>query len=260
MNPKTDDVQPEAMEGSHEPGGGFTILFLLSTVIAVITIAAWYHAAEDPMGHIPRFFVTPWMIAAGQEILHGLQEFSGRPLEPVQPLPRFLTLTSLFLITVFGPTLYFFGIRERILSRSAIRLRWPASITSIVGTVITLPTMITLLLSVPLQHAAFVGLKEAQAIQYDRDFIINDLNLIAWDIFEYRVRPKSMEGEGGGPAAGYLLPPHLASTEYGRYAIKVVGDQVEIRSESRRYSGATITASVGEKGTLTNWKFEGEFR
>lgn len=261
MNPKTDEVQPRATEASNEPSGKFTALFLVTAIIALVAISLWEHAIEDgtPVDRFPWTFTAPWIIASGQELVNGMHEFSGRPLEPAKPLPRSLMLTSLLLMIVVGPTLYLFAVRERVAARPEDRFRWPTSSASIAGAAITISTLFIVFMGVPLQRAAFDGLKEAQAIQNERDCMVNDLVRITWDIFEYRVSPKSME-RGGGSVEGYTLSPNLAMTEIGRYRTRLMGEQVEIRGESLRYPGATITTIVVEKGTLSNWKMEREFR
>lgn len=117
-----------------------------------------------------------------------------------------------------------------------------------------------MLLSSLIQPLVFSSLKEAQAIQENRDFMIQDLNRIAWDIFRYQVELKNKKEKKDKTIEGYILPPELASTDNARYSVSVTQGKLEILARSMRYPNASITVVVDKKGKMSDWKYEGEFR
>lgn len=260
MNPKIDDAPLHAEGNTNNLSTGFITSFLFTTLVALAVIYLWDLAGQGRTSHVPRFFVVPWVLAAGQELENGMNEFSGRSLQPVSTLLRFTALGGMFVIVILGPTFFLLGMRKRAIAHQSSRLSWPHSTGSIVGAVITIPIVCIILLGPPIQKVAFSNLKERQAVQSGRDFMINDLNRIAWDVFQYRVKPKSMGRSGGGSVAGYALSPDLETTPFAHYSVSLKEGKVEVLASSTRYPGATITTTVNETGALSNWRFEGEFR
>ena len=260
MKPKIEDASLQAEGNKDELSIGFVTSFLLTTLIALAVIYVWDLAKLDRMNFVPRFFALPWVVAAGQEIENGLNEFSGRPLEPVSLSMRFSALGGMLLIAVLGPTLFLLEMRARAISRHSSQVLWPRGTASIVGAVITIPVVSIILLAAPVQKVMFSELKEAVPGQRNTRDVVSGLRRIAWDVFQYRVKPKSMANGGGGSVAGYTLPPDLATTPYARYSVSPKGESIEVLGRSTRPPSVTITILVDGKGSMSNWRLGGEFR
>lgn len=260
MKPKIEDASLQAEGNKGELSIGFVISFLLTTLISLVVIYVWELVGRDRLSYGPHFFVVPWALAAGQEIENGLSGFSGRSLEPVSLSLRFSALGGMLLIAVLGPTLFILEMRARVISRHLIQVLWPRSTASIVGTVIMIPVVSIILLAAPIQKVMFSELKEAGPGQRNTRDVAYGLRRIAWDIFQYRVKPKSMANGGGGSVAGYTLPPDLATTPYAHYSVSPKGESIEVLGRSTRSPSVTITISVNGKGDMSNWRLGGEFR
>src|SRR3972149_5656279 len=106
MKSKIEDTPLHAEGKRDELSIGFVTSFFLTALVALTVIHVWDLVGQDRMSYIPRFFVVPWVVAAGQEILNSGNEFSGRSLEPVSLSMRFSALGGMLLIAVLGPTLF----------------------------------------------------------------------------------------------------------------------------------------------------------
>lgn len=260
MKPKIEDASLQAEGSKGELSIGFVISFLLTTLISLIVIYGWDLVGQDRWSFVPRFFTVPWVLAAGQEILNNSNEFSGRPLEPVSLSLRFSALGGMLLIAVLGPTLFLLEKRSRVIAHHSSQISWPRNTASIVGAVITIPIVSIILLAPPIQKVMFSELKEILPAQRNNFYMTYGLRRIAWDVFQYRVKPKSMENGGGGSVAGYTLPPDLATTPYAHYSVGLKGETIEVLARSTGSPSATITISVDGKGGMSNWRTGGEFR
>ena len=73
--------------------------------------------------------------------------------------------------------------------------------------------------------AVGLSLFSAQSIQANKDAIINDINNIAANAYQFRIRPTSMGGGGGayntakGAAEDYKIPSKMSSNDNGEYSI-----------------------------------------
>ncbi len=59
-------------------------------------------------------------------------------------------------------------------------------------------------------------------ISSNKDAIINDLNLLASDAFQYALRPASMGG-GEGSYNGYVIPTQLLENDNAAYTVNTAG-------------------------------------
>jgi hypothetical protein len=87
-------------------------------------------------------------------------------------------------------------------------------------------------------------------IQMRRDHIVADINRLAADAFQYRLRPASMGG-GGGSYAHYSIPEKLRVTPLAAYEISQTSspETLIILAVAARDLG-TITASVDPGGMV----------
>lgn len=92
----------------------------------------------------------------------------------------------------------------------------------------------------------------------NRDAIINDLNNLAAQAYQYRIRPSSMGG-GQGSYAGFKIPARMASNGNGTYETLIVEPNlVRFRATSGAVNG-TVESSIDRDGRLSDWKYSGAF-
>lgn len=110
--------------------------------------------------------------------------------------------------------------------------------------------------------AVGLSLFTSQSIQSNKDGIINDINNLAANAYQYRIRPTSMGGGGGADYTGWKIPVKMSSNENAKYEISTAGDAsgVEIKGTSASTSGNTVTAKIGSDGRVTSMSFGGEFQ
>ncbi len=101
----------------------------------------------------------------------------------------------------------------------------------------------------------------AQAVQSNKDAIINDLNNIAAQAYQYRVRPKTMTG-GAGTYIGFAIPSKLASNENAVYTSVATADRVTFTAVSVSNTVNTVIATIDDKGNFiqTAWQYTGDFQ
>jgi hypothetical protein len=99
----------------------------------------------------------------------------------------------------------------------------------------------------------------AGSVQSNKDAIVNDLNNLAANAYQYRIRPTSMGG-GGGVYGGYLIPSALATNDNATYTTTNVSDStVTFLASSVQYSTSTVTATTNNAGRLSNFVYAGQF-
>ena len=114
--------------------------------------------------------------------------------------------------------------------------------------------------------AVGLSLFSAQSVQANKDAIINDLNNIAANAYQHRIRPSSMGGGNGAYDASkggqaYSIPSKMASNENAAYNPTNVGaDAIDFSAVSVSYPTAYITVTVDSNGKLTGWAYGGEFQ
>jgi hypothetical protein len=112
--------------------------------------------------------------------------------------------------------------------------------------------------------AVGLSLFSAQSIQANRDAIINDINNIAANAYQYYIRPISMAG-GGGVYDNYTIPAKLSSNDNATYAATVVtgagGTVTIVGTSSSTPNASTVTGVVDATGkvTFTATSFTGDF-
>ena len=107
--------------------------------------------------------------------------------------------------------------------------------------------------------AVGLSLFSAQSIQSNKDAIINDLNNIAANAYQYRVRPTSMGG-GQGSYTGYSIPTKMATNENASYSASAAANAITITATSAQYTTNTVVAVVDTDGKLGGWTYGGDFQ
>ena len=100
--------------------------------------------------------------------------------------------------------------------------------------------------------AVGISMFSSGSVQSNKDGIINDLNNLAANGYQYRIRPTTMGGGGGG-YTGYLIPTKLASNENGAYVTtSVSASSITFQGTSSQGYG-TVIAVLDSTGKLGNF-------
>jgi hypothetical protein len=220
-----------------------------------------YFGPRNPSGFGALLF--PWMVAAAHTLNNGLGEFSGHTPDVVAFGNRIAVLIGLLIAGVIGPTLFFLGWRERmkqVVAGGQQKMWRPSTLVFVFGGMVTFLAAIP---SVPVSVARAITeqkMKEAQAIQWNRDMILNDLGFLANSARQYRILPRAMGG-GNGSYDGFVLSADLASTPHATYSLaSVEATRIKVLARSSAYPDCTVSADVDPYGRLWGWTYTGDFR
>ena len=101
--------------------------------------------------------------------------------------------------------------------------------------------------------AVGISMFSSGTVQANKDAIINDLNNLAANAYQYRIRPTTMGGGGGG-YTGYAIPTKLAANENATYAAgSISSTSVTFTGTSKQGYGTVIAVldSTGKLGTFS---------
>jgi type II secretory pathway pseudopilin PulG len=110
--------------------------------------------------------------------------------------------------------------------------------------------------------AVGLSLFSAQSIQSNKDAIINDLNNIAAQAYQYRIRPSSMAG-GNGSYTGFTIPSKMASNANATYvSVATAGSTVTFTATSANNTANKVYAAIDTDGKFvpTAWSYTSEFQ
>lgn len=210
--------------------------------------------------HQFRSFLIPWAYAAGQTIEIGLDQFRGHTPALSSFAERMATLLGLLSGFIIGPTLFFFGWHQRRKDRAAglttSSLKGSAAI-SIIGGILTFAVAIPSIPIAYIQNRVAESVHSAQAVQGNKDQMINDLWKIAYNAKQFRILPKNLDG-GNGSYLGYTLSQPLAGTEEGTYEISCKADEITVKAISKKYPDCRISARIDKEGG-PSFEFYGQF-
>jgi hypothetical protein len=106
--------------------------------------------------------------------------------------------------------------------------------------------------------AVGLSLFTAQSIQSNRDAIINDLNNLAAQAYQYRIRPTSMGG-GQGDYSGFAIPLKMKTNENATYSAAPSQNSIAFTAISAQNASNTVQVSVDSFGRLSGWAYTGDF-
>ena len=107
--------------------------------------------------------------------------------------------------------------------------------------------------------AVGLSLFSAQSVQSNRDAIINDLNNLAAQAYQFRIRPTSMGG-GQGDYTTFTIPVKMRTNENGTYVASPSSNSIDITATSGQNASNYITVTIDTDGRLTNWSYYGDFQ
>ena len=107
--------------------------------------------------------------------------------------------------------------------------------------------------------AVGLSLFSAQSVQSNRDAMINDLNNLAAQAYQFRIRPTSMGG-GQGDYSTFSIPVKMRTNDNGTYVASPSQNSITITATSGQNPSNYITVVVDSDGKLTNWSYFGDFQ
>ena len=116
--------------------------------------------------------------------------------------------------------------------------------------------------------AVGLSLFSAQSIQSNRDAIINDLNNLAAQAYQHKIRPASMGGGNGAydgstttpTATVFVIPSKMSANENASYAATVTATTVTVVATSTQDAANKVTAVIDADGKLGGWTYVGAFQ
>jgi hypothetical protein len=107
--------------------------------------------------------------------------------------------------------------------------------------------------------AVGLSLFAAQSVQSNRDAIINDLNNLAAQAYQYRIRPTSMGG-GQGEYTNFSIPKKMGSNENATYTAVASSNSIAFTGTSAQNPSNIVSVSIDSFGRLSGWVYSGDFQ
>ena len=239
-------------------------LALLSLIVLALVLFSDKLMNPDqrhPVVETPPIVIYPWVIAAGHTIQNGLLAFSGKPAEAVNGKDQVRALATLIVVMVFLPTVFLLRWRRRAL---AVEPTMQTTSWSLSRVFYFICGVLVIYLSVGALPIAVYGemmrnrLRDAHAVQTDRDAIVTELNFLDYDLFQYYVLPKEAGG-GNHSFDGYTLRENFARTGVATYKVTTSSQTVSLHAESIHYPSASINVKVDSLGRMAWWVYKGKF-
>jgi hypothetical protein len=107
--------------------------------------------------------------------------------------------------------------------------------------------------------AVGLSLFTAQSIQSNRDAIINDLNNLAAQAYQFRIRPVSMGG-GQGDYTTFAIPTKMKTNENGTYSTSPSQNSISFTAVSAQNASNSVKVTIDSFGRLGGWTYTGDFQ
>ena len=107
--------------------------------------------------------------------------------------------------------------------------------------------------------AVGLSLFSAQSVQSNRDAIINDLNNLAAQAYQFRIRPSSMGG-GQGDYTTFTIPTKMKTNENGTYVATPHTNTIDFVATSAQNPSNSIQVTIDSDGKLGGWSYHGDFQ
>jgi hypothetical protein len=109
--------------------------------------------------------------------------------------------------------------------------------------------------------AVGLSLFSAQSVQSNKDAMINDINNLAANAYQFYIRPTSMGG-GGGTFVGYTTPYKMSSNDNATYVASAQSTTNCTFTGTSHTNNGTVAGSVDATGKVTfgSGAFTGDFQ
>lgn len=250
---------------SSEFASGFIwqVVLLTAIVFALVLFSGrLFRSQQREAVGTPAIVVFPWTLAGGHTIENGLFAFSGKPPQAVNAKTQVRTLAGMLVVAVICPTIYLLRWRRRRVSIEATHDPTPWRISDVLHALCAVFVLLVAAAILPIGvYSAIMhqNLREAQAVQSNRDAIVNELNFIAFNLSQYYILPKEYGG-GNHSFDGYKFPKEASKTAEATYSVTPHAQTVGIHAESVLYSSCRIDVRVDSLGRLGQWVYGGPFQ
>src|SRR5213592_521782 len=108
--------------------------------------------------------------------------------------------------------------------------------------------------------AVGITMFSSASVQSNKDAIVNDLNNLAANAYQYKIRPTTMGG-GQGSYANYTIPTKLQTNDNGSFAVVGAGTatKITLKGSSSSYSPSYVQADCDSNGRLNAFTYSGQF-
>ena len=108
--------------------------------------------------------------------------------------------------------------------------------------------------------AVGISMFSSASIQSNKDALVNDLNNLAANAYQFKIRPSTMGG-GQGSYAAYNIPTKLQSNDNGTFERSGgSGTEITLKRNSLGYPGSYVQAKCDSNGRLGSFTYAGQFQ
>jgi hypothetical protein len=254
---------------SSEFAPGFIWQIIVLTIVALCIMLvsrgalSWNLSRDQAWNSVSVPITTyPWMYGGARTIANGLRAFSGQPPIVAPIAQRAATLMLVLISMIFCPTLFLLEWRRRRLKDDTTVKRPPLRISGILYLLCGWVTIVSGVGLIPVAYISEVtraDLRHRQAIQENRDEMINELNFLCVAAAQHYILPKALGG-GGRTFEGYSIPEKFVRTEEAAYTVIDSKNAAWFRGVSLRFPSCAINVQADSMGQMTGWRYEGEFQ
>lgn len=255
MSQRTDGPFPER---SREFPNEYLLTLAGVTLAVLVVVFGIEHGVGPGTEYRNMFqvvFAFPWIIAGGISIANGLDHFSGAVPQVLSGQSFWAPLVPLLIIGVVGVTLVLRLMSSR---EHPSEISQGRRVVYLVGLILCSTYIFTLIPVAIIQRSTGASLREAAAIQQNKDYIIGELATVAWRIREHAILPV-LDGGGAGDIRSFDLADVVAGSENAAYMMEWEGDKAIIVAQSKSYADATVRVMVDSKGRIGDWTYSGRF-
>ncbi len=250
---------------SSEFAPGFLWQICVLTVLAIGFVMFAQRTIGKERGvsvTLSQTLLYPWVLAGGHTIENGLLAFSGKPPQVPRVENQARILAAFFISMIFCPTFFLLEWRRRKLSGKAPPERGPLKSSTVLYALTGALTLYLAGAILPIAYSSmssFESLRHAQAVQSNRDAMINEINMLDMRLEEYFILPKRLGG-GEGSFEGFTPSQELATTQDATYLVTGKKSEADIRATSILYPTCWIEVKVDTARRMSQWAYGGEFR
>jgi hypothetical protein len=257
MNQKINTENGSATSQNNEFPKWFLFILVLTVALYFsIIILLNYFQNWIPDGELktiwsalPQLAFVPWQLPAGKTISNGLFLFSGRSLASPNIYFLLTTLASIIFCYICIPTVFFFQWRKRRLKQQSIFSIDSFSLSSIgysFSVLIISILTITMLTSGWMGYQTFQGMKKTQAIQSEKEGILDAIALITMEAHQYMLVPKKYDG-GEGSYEGFSVTSVQLKSQDVAYTCETKKDEIIVTAQSLTFPSGKIIKMIDNK-------------
>lgn len=236
-------------------------IFTVLVLAAVVFFSRFLVSEKTSIVPDTQTMLFPWLVAGRHAIENGLLAFSGKAPQEVKIYELARALAALLVSSVICPTVFLLEWRRRRLTHVSGENPRPLSLSmSFYGlcAAMTLYFAVAILPMTASSETTRSRLRAAQAIQSNRDSVINEINSLAISAYQHYILPAELGG-GGRTYDGFVLPEGMSRTAAARYSVAPARNEMMIRVASVAFEDCSIEAKLDSTGSLARWNYSGRY-